>query len=77
MKKSSCLPGRDYSTCLRRIAKECGYAIGIVTRKDCFGGVQKLLVSKYPEHIGEKKRVKGREVENVKMAQDIQKFFGV
>ena len=31
----------------------------------------------YPEHTGGKKRVKGREVVNVRMAQDIQKLFGV
>ena len=30
---------------------------------------------RYPEHTGEKKRVKGREVVNLKMAQGIQKFF--
>ena len=35
------------------------------------------VTCQYPEHTGERKRVKGREVVNVMMAQDIQKLFGV
>jgi len=35
------------------------------------------VTCQYPEHSGEKKRVKEREVINLQMAYDIQKLFGV
>ena len=35
------------------------------------------VTCQYPQHSGENKRVKGRDVVNLQMAQDIQKLFGV
>ena len=35
------------------------------------------MTCQYPQHSGENKRVKGRDVVNLQMAQDIQKLFGV
>ena len=34
------------------------------------------VICQYPQHSGENKRVKGRDVVNLQMAQDIQKLFG-